>query len=78
MLNLLFIASIANAYIKIPLTALTIPSPISLSNQHPLLESSIIMPAIENYMNLQYTAIFNIGTPPQSMSLFLDTGSSLS
>ena len=64
MLNLIFILSIACAYIKIPL---------ELSQKS---DSSQEDSAVARYYNIQYSAIFQVGTPPQPMSLSLDTGSS--
>ena len=76
MLNLIFILSVASAYIKVPLKASAGYKTISLPKLDIFSENSLSLAAVQNMFNLQYNAIFEIGTPPQSMSLVLDTGSS--
>ena len=76
MLNLVFILSIAYAYITIPLRESSSPKPVLTSKMNSVLESSLSLASVQNKYNFQYNAVFEVGTPPQSMSLILDTGSS--
>ena len=76
MLHLLLILSSAQAYIKVPLKASYGSKTMSFPKSNFQLHGIISLAAVENIINLQYNAIFQIGTPPQSLSLLLDTGSS--
>ena len=72
MVNLIFILSVAYAYI-------TVPVKVSLGSKSTLnsLEEIPLSSAVgKNYYDVQYSAIFEVGTPPQSISLLLDTASS--
>ena len=76
MLRHILLILVCNAYIKIPIKATpgiqtyNFPNTISLHN------NEINTVAVQNYFSLQYYAIIDIGTPAQSMSFVLDTGSS--
>lgn len=76
MIGLLLLFSTAEAYVKVPIKAVSGPKTQKLSPEIGSHESSLLTASVENAFNLQYNAVFNVGTPSQPMSMVLDTGSS--
>jgi saccharopepsin len=64
------------SYITIPLKQVLRPDSNSLRKSVSLDLDYLISSPVENSYNLQYNAVFQVGTPPQDMELVLDTGSS--
>ena len=91
MLNLIFILSLAHAYITIPLEesanskanlllkihSISLAAGESVNNLGDSVSESLLSLAdLKNSYNLEYIANIQIGTPPKTMSLNIDTGSS--
>ena len=76
MLRILLLVLISDAYIKVPIKAVPGFQTYNLPNVITLHNNKINTVAVKNYFNLQYCAMIDIGTPPQSLSFVLDTGSS--
>ena len=76
MLGLLLILTEAQSHITVPIRASRGFSSKSFSKATAFKESLFLTASVENSFNLQYNADFFIGTPNQTLSLVLDTGSS--
>ena len=76
MLRYILLIFLCDAYIKIPIKAVPGIQTYNLPNTISLHNNEINTVAVQNYLSLQYYAIIDIGTPAQSMSFVLDTGSS--
>ncbi|OMJ66508.1 hypothetical protein SteCoe_36617 [Stentor coeruleus] len=76
MIGVLLALVFVEGHITIPLKASAVPK----SKQHKIPDDfpdiALITSAVENSINLQYNAVFGIGTPSQNLTLVLDTGSS--
>ena len=91
MLNLIFILSLVHAYITIPLEesvsskanlllkleSISLAAGESVNGLGDSVSESLLSLAdLKNSYNLEYIANIQIGTPPKTMSLNIDTGSS--